>query len=146
MVLETADSIFHDEDAARRYFEALRWPEGVVCSLCGVADHSRPVNGTSMGPGWYYCAACQGKFTVRVGTVYERSHIPLTKWAYAFQLMSSAKKGVSASHLQRTLNINYKSAWFMVHRIRKAMREGHPETLGREKPVICAEPTPRSLS
>jgi hypothetical protein len=74
-----------------------------------------------MGPGWYYCSTCQDKFTVRVGSIFERSHIPLHKWLLAFRLMASSKKGVSAHQIHRTLGITYKSAWFLMHRIREAM-------------------------
>jgi transposase-like protein len=75
-----------------------------------------------MGPGWWYCAACTDKFTVRTGTVYERSHIPLNKWLLAFYLLCSSKKGMSSHQLHRSLGITYKSAWFMCHRIREAMK------------------------
>ncbi len=139
MSIEISDPIYHDEDAARRYFEALRWPDGVTCPLCGVTDQSAPLNGNSMGPGWYYCSACKDKFTVRVGTVYERSHIPLTKWAYAFRMMNSCKNGVSAHELHRTLNITYKSAWFMAHRIREAMAMVPTGPLGGEGKVVEAD-------
>ena len=71
-----------------------------------------------MGPGWWYCGSCKGKFTVRVGMIFERSHIPLHKWLLAIRLMASSKKGVSAHQLHRTLGITYKSAWFLGHRIR----------------------------
>jgi transposase-like protein len=139
MSIEISDPIYHDENAARAYFEALRWPNGVTCPLCGVADQSAPLNGNSMGPGWYYCSACKDKFTVRVGTVYERSHIPLTKWAYAFRMMNSSKNGVSAHELHRTLNITYKSAWFMAHRIREAMAVAPTGPLGGAGKVVEAD-------
>src|ERR1700730_11642016 len=76
-----------------------------------------------MGPGWYYWSACQDKFTVRVGSIFERSHIALHKWLLAFRLMASSKKGVSAHQIHRTLGITYKSAWFLMHRIREAMKD-----------------------
>jgi len=141
MTIEISDPIYHDEDAARRYFEALRWPTGVVCPHCGVTDQSAPLNGKSMGPGWYYCSACKDKFTVRVGTVYERSHIPLSKWAYAFRLMNGCKNGVSAHELHRQLGITYKSAWFMAHRIREAMALTPTGQLGGEGMIVEADET-----
>jgi transposase-like protein len=108
---------FTDENKARELLEASRWPDGPVCPFCGQIDTVKPVNGNSIGPGWYYCTECQDKFTVRVGTLYERSHIPLHKWLLATHLVTSSKKGMSALQLSRMLGITYKSAWFMCHRI-----------------------------
>src|SRR5690348_3851448 len=119
-----SDPVFHDEDAARAYLERTRWTDYVTCPLCGSLEKISPLKGESMGPGWWFCGACNDKFTVRVGTVMERSHIPLHKWLLAFRLMASSKKGVSAHQLHRTLGITYKSAWFLAHRIREAMRSG----------------------
>ena len=76
-----------------------------------------------MGAGWYHCGGCRKKFTVRVGSIFERSHVPLTKWLLAFRLVCSSKKGISAHQLHRTLDVAYKTAWFMEHRIREAMRD-----------------------
>jgi transposase-like protein len=112
---------FTNEDKARQLLEATRWPDGPVCPFCGQLDTVKPVQGNSMGSGWYYCTECQDKFTVRVGTLYERSHIPLHKWLFATHLMTSSKKGISAHQLHRMLGITYKSAWFMAHRIREGM-------------------------
>ncbi|MCH8097660.1 MAG: IS1595 family transposase [Proteobacteria bacterium] len=128
--LDLTNPIYQHEDAARAHLEEIRWPNGVVCPHCGETENSRPLRGKSMGPGWYYCPDCRGKFTIRVGTVYERSHIPLHKWLLGFRLMASSKKGMSAHQLHRTLGITYKSAWFMCHRIREAMKEDSPEPLG----------------
>lgn len=114
--------IYTDETAARKHLEAIRWPDGVTCPLCGGIDKIKTLGGDSMGDGWFHCGDCRKKFTVRVGTVYERSHIPLHKWVLATHLMAASKKGVSAHQLHRMLGITYKSAWFMAHRIRKAMR------------------------
>jgi transposase-like protein len=118
---------FTDEDEARKFLEASRWPDGPVCPFCGQLDSVNPLGGKSMGPGWYYCSTCQDKFTVRVGTLYERSHIPLHKWLMASHLMVASKKGISALQLSRMLGITYKSAWFMCHRIREGMT---PKTVG----------------
>jgi transposase-like protein len=112
---------FSDENKAREFLEASRWPDGAVCPHCGQIETVKPLGGKSMGPGWYFCSDCREKFTVRVGTLYERSHIPLHKWLAATHLMVSSKKGISAHQLHRMLGITYKSAWFMAHRIRKAM-------------------------
>src|SRR4051812_49236120 len=109
--------IYTDEKAAVEHLANIRWPNGVACVRCGALETARPLQGESMGLGWYYCTGCKDKFTVRTGTVYERSHIPLHKWLLGFRLMASSKKGISAHQLHRTLGITYKSAWFMAHRI-----------------------------
>ncbi len=124
------DPVYRDENAAREHLEALRWPSGVVCPHCGGMSKIKPLGGKSMGPGWWYCGDCKDKFTVRVGSVFERSHIPLHKWLMGFRLMASSKKGISAHQLHRTLGITYKSAWFMAMRIREAMGEADPKPMG----------------
>jgi hypothetical protein len=101
----------------------------------------RPVGGASTGKGWFYCGNCQDKFTVRTGTVWERSHIPLHKWLLASRLMASSKKGMSAHQLARTLGVTYKSAWFLAHRIREAMRDDDPQPLGGNNKVVEADET-----
>jgi transposase-like protein len=113
---------FHDPDAARTYLQKLRWSGGRVCPHCGVVDHSFATKKI----GVYRCAekACRKDFTVTTGTVMESSHIALHKWLQAFSLLTASKKGMSAHQLHRTLKITYKSAWFMAHRIREAMRAG----------------------
>ncbi|GAB4352439.1 MAG: IS1595 family transposase [Kiloniellaceae bacterium] len=123
-----SNPIFHDEDKAREYLEAQRWPNGPFCPFCGQADTVKalPAKG-SMGKGWYHCKDCRKKFTVRVGTLYERSHVPLHKWLMATHLLCSSKKGMSAHQLHRMLGVTYKTAWFMAHRIREAMRPGKDE-------------------
>jgi transposase-like protein len=117
------DSIFHDEDRAREHMERLRWPEGAYCPHCGNSDQKtiKRLEGKSHRPGLYQCNHCREHFTVTVGTIMERSHIPLHKWVLAFHLMNSSKKGMSAHQMHRMLGITYKSAWFMCHRIREAM-------------------------
>jgi transposase-like protein len=136
-----SDPAFHDEDAARAYIEEVRWPQGPFCPFCGSLETVKPLGGESMGPGWYYCSACQDKFTVRVGSIFERSHIPLHKWLLAFRLMTSSKKGVSAHQLHRTLGITYKSAWFLAHRIREAMTDTDPTPLGGEGKTVESDET-----
>jgi transposase-like protein len=112
---------FTNEEAAREALEAVRWPNGPVCPHCGSVETATKMQGKSHRPGLYQCNGCRGSFSVTVGTVYERSHIPLHKWLLATHLMASSKKGISAHQLHRMLGITYKSAWFMAHRIREAM-------------------------
>jgi transposase-like protein len=137
-----SDPVYHNEDAARAYIEQVRWSEkGRFCPHCGTLDMNAPVGGPSMGKGWYYCSACKDKFTCRNGTVMERSHIPLHKWLLAFRLMASSKKGVSAHQIHRTLGITYKSAWFLMHRVREAMMETDPTPLGGDGKTIEVDET-----
>lgn len=135
------DSIFHDEAKAREHLESLRWPDGAVCPFCGDMHKVKPLGGKSMGDGWYHCGSCRQKFTVRVGTVYERSKVPLHKWLLATQLMASSKKGISAHQLHRTLGVTYKTAWFMAHRIREAMRDDNPPPMGGNGQPVEADET-----
>ncbi len=114
---------FKSEEAAREWLEANRWPNGPVCPFCKEQKPVKKLGGKSMGPGWYHCTECREKFTVRVGTLYERSHIALHKWLLATHLICASKKGMSSKQLQRMLGVTYKTAWFMSHRIREAMRE-----------------------
>jgi transposase-like protein len=140
--IELSDPVYHDEDAARRHVESIRWPNGVTCPHCGVVKEGvRPLAGNSMGPGWYYCTNCKDKFTVRMGTIYERSHLPLHKWLLAFRLMASSKKGFSAHQLSRTLNVTYKTAWFVAHRIREAMADHDPEPFGGKDQIVEIDET-----
>ena len=138
--VDLTNPIFTDPDAARTHFEAIRWPNGAYCPFCGQTDTVKPLGGKSMGPGWYHCKDCRRKFTAQVGTIYERSHIPMTKWLLATHLMCASKKGISAHQLYRTLGFgSYRTAWFMAHRIREGMRELHPEAggpLGGENKVV----------
>ena len=132
---------YHDDEAARVTFEAIRWPVARYCPHCGVFDTVAPLGGYSMGPGWYWCNKCREKFTARVGSVMERSHIPMHKWLLAFRLMASSKKGMSAHQLHRMLGVAYKTAWFMAHRIREAMRPIDDEPMGGEGKFIEADET-----
>ncbi len=115
------NKVFQDPDAARQWLETRLWPNGPVCGHCGVQNESRAL---SSRPGTYQCNACRKQFTVTVGTVFERSHIPLNKWLMATFLFCASKKGVSAHQMHRLLGITYKSAWFMMHRLREAMTPG----------------------
>lgn len=116
--------IYNNEDAAREHLESLHWPDGPVCPHCGVVDEATLMEGKSHRKGLWNCRACREPFTVTIGTVFERSKIPLHKWVYAAHLMASSKKGISAAQLQRMLGLgSYRTAWFMAHRLREAMRE-----------------------
>src|SRR5688572_11310385 len=115
---------FKDEAAAYAWVEARVWPNGRVCPHCGEVDRSSPMKGKSTRIGAYKCYGCRKPFTVKIGTIFEKSHIPMHIWLQAMFLIASSKKGISANQLHRTLGITLKSAWFMAHRIREAMREG----------------------
>jgi len=118
------DPIFHDEEIARRHFEALRWPDGPICPHCGSFNNATEMKGKSTRPGVYKCKDCRKQFTATIGTLYERSHIPLHKWLLATRLICSSKKAISAHQLWRMLGFgSYRTAWFMAHRIREGMRE-----------------------
>lgn len=141
---DLTNPIFTDEESARKHFEATRWPNGPSCPFCGGFDRVAELGGKSMGPGWYHCKDCRKKFTALVGTVYHRSHIPLTKWLLVTHLMCASKKGMSAHQIMRMVGLSYKSAWFMCHRIREAMRELHPESsgpLGGDNKVVEVDET-----
>ena len=140
---DLTNPIFHDEDAARSYFEAIRWPDGKpVCPHCGVIGETTLVKGQSHRPGMYQCNACLKPFTVTVGSVMESSHIPLHKWLLATHLLASSKKGISAHQLHRMLGITYKSAWFMAHRIREGMAPTKKDgPLGGPGKIIEADTT-----
>lgn len=124
---------FHDEAAAFAHVEAQLWANGRVCPHCGTVDNSYPLKGVRSKPskknpegvvrhGLYKCGDCRKQFTVRIGTIFEESHLELHKWLQAIHLMCSSKKGVSAHQLHRVLEVQYKTAWFLAHRIREAMR------------------------
>lgn len=119
---------FATEEAAREYLERLRWPEGPSCPHCGGAEVYRltpkPDSVKPGRKGLLKCKYCRKQFTVTVGTIFEASHIPLNTWLIAIYLLCSSKKGMSAHQLHRMMNITYKSAWFMCHRIRYAMEQG----------------------
>ena len=134
--------IYTDEDAARAHLEGLLWPHGPVCPHCGVVNEATAMKGASHRAGLYNCRPCDKPFTVTVGTIYESSHIPLHKWVYATHLMSASKKGISALQLQRQLGLgSYRSAWFLAHRIREAMRDTTGGQLGGEGKVVEADET-----
>ncbi len=137
---------FHDEDAAFAHVEDILWPNGPVCPKCGYEGdrfYAIEATGKTGKPrhGLKKCGKCRKQFTVRVGTVFESSHIPLHKWLQAIFLMASSKKGVSANQLHRTLEITLKSAWFLAHRIREAMRSGDFSPMGGAGGIVEIDET-----
>jgi transposase-like protein len=139
------DPIFNNEDKAREHLESIRWADGVYCPHCGNSDEGsiRRLEGKSHRPGLFQCNACRQHFTVTVGTVMERSKIPLAKWVLGFHLYAASKKGMSAHQLHRMLGVTYKTAWFMAHRIREAMKEDVASSgpLGGEGKTVEADET-----
>jgi transposase-like protein len=138
---EFENKVFQDEHAAREWLEGHLWPQGPVCPRCGTVDNATAIDGR---PGLYQCnaAECRTQFTVTVGTVFERSHIALNKWLLASFLICSSKKGVSAHQMHRMLGISYKSAWFMMHRLREAMRPAkYPRPLGGLEETVEVDET-----
>jgi transposase-like protein len=115
---------FTDDNAAREAMEAIMWPDGPVCPHCGAISKIGKVEGPSARAGLYYCGECKSQFTVTVGTIFERSKVPLSKWWAAVHLLASSKKGISSHQLHRMLGVHYQTAWFMTHRIREAMAGG----------------------
>jgi transposase-like protein len=138
MANELSNPIFHDAAKARTWLENKLWADGRVCGYCGVVDASTPLTGRD---GYYQCNACRKQFTVMVGTVFERSHIPLNKWLMAAFLLCASKKGVSAHQMHRMLGVTYKSAWFMMHRLREAMAPNKSGPLGGEGKFVEADTT-----
>jgi transposase-like protein len=141
---DLTNPIFHDEDKARKHFEALRWPQGPVCPFCGSVDNATELHGETTRPGLWKCREkeCRKPFTATMGTLYEKSHIPLHKWLLATHLMCASKMGMSANQLFRMLGFgSYRTAWFMCHRIRLAMAEMEPPPLGGPDKIVEADET-----
>jgi transposase-like protein len=135
-----SDKHFHDEKAAYAFVEARVWPNGPVCSHCGGVERISKMEGKSTRIGAYKCYQCRKPFTVKIGTIFEASHVPMRHWLQAIFLMSSSKKGISSNQLHRTLGCTLKTAWFMSHRIREAMRvTGVGPLGGAGKPVEVDE-------
>jgi transposase-like protein len=130
---------FTDAEIAREWLEARLWPNGPVCPKCGVVNQATQLHGKAHRPGVYQCNACREQFTVTVGTLYERSHIPLNKWLAATHLMMASKKGISALQVGRMLGLSKKTAWFLCHRIRESLRETRPDLLGGSNKVVEAD-------
>jgi transposase-like protein len=130
---------FVNEDAARDHLEALRWPKGAICPHCGGTERNTKLEGKSHRAGLWTCGDCRRQFSVTVGTVFERSKIPLHKWVLATHLLCASKKGMSSHQLHRMLGVTYKTAWFMSHRIREAFELPDAEQLGKRGPVEVDE-------
>jgi transposase-like protein len=138
-----ADPIYHDDDAARAHLERLLWADGPECPRChAIGERVTKLQGASTRPGVYKCKDCRKPFTVTVGTIFERSHIPLHKWVLASHFMASHKKGMSALQLQRDMGLaSYETAWFMFHRLREATKETDAGPLGGEGKTVEADET-----
>lgn len=136
--LSVLDERFTDARTAALYLESVRWPDGAVCPHCGNGERKHYLLKDEKRRVWK-CAACRKQFTVTIGTIFERSHIPLNKWLLAFYLLCSSKKGMSAHQLHRMLGVTYKSAWFMAHRIRYAMEQ--PPFTARMSGIVEADET-----
>jgi transposase-like protein len=156
-MVDITNPIFHDEAKAVAHLEASRWPDGPFCPYCGSLNVHRMAGKTQAG--MFLCNDCRDKFSARVGSVMERSHIPVHKWLLAMHLMAASKKGMSSKQLQRMLGVSYKSAWFLSMRIREAMSPdakagpigGHGKTIesdetfvgGKKKNVHRGKPEPK---
>jgi transposase-like protein len=132
---------FTDENAAREAMEAVLWPNGPVCPHCNSLEKLGKVEGKSARAGLYYCGACKSQFTVTVGTIFERSKVPLSKWWFAIHLLASSKKGFSSHQLMRSIGVSYQTAWFMTHRIREAMTSGGLPPMGGEGQIVEVDET-----
>ena len=132
---------FHDEEAAYEFVEARVWPNGRVCPHCETVNRSGKLKGKSTRIGVYKCYDCRKPFTVKVGTIFEASHVKLHIWLQAIFLLCSSKKGISANQLHRTLGVTLKTAWFLSHRIREAMRSGDPAPMGGNGGVVEVDET-----
>ena len=121
--MENTDPIFIDEASARRFLEMIRWPDGPVCPFCDKQRTVKALQGKSMGDGWYHCRDCRKKFTVRVGTLYQRSHVPLHKWLLATHFLCTGnQETMTIELLQMMIGVSYKTAWSMMDRISEAAR------------------------
>lgn len=140
MPLDLTSPIFQDAEAARDYLEGTRWPDGAWCPHCGSFSVTR-LEGKKHRPGVWQCNDCRDQFTVTVGTVFEKSKVPLNKWLAAYFLMCSSKKGVSSHQIHRMLGVTYKTAWFMTHRIREAMKGSVTSPLGGEGQTVEVDET-----
>jgi transposase-like protein len=132
---------FHDEEAAYAYVEARVWPEGPVCPHCGDYERIGKMGGKSTRIGAYKCYQCRKPFTVKIGTIFEASHVQMHIWLQAMYLIAGSKKGISSNQLHRTLGVTLKTAWFMSHRIREAMRDGNLAPLGSGGGIVEVDET-----
>jgi transposase-like protein len=131
----------YDEEAAYAFVESKIWPQGPVCPHCGGTERNKRMEGKATRVGLYKCYDCRQQFTVKIGTIFEASHIKMHLWLQAIFLMASSKKGISSNQLHRTLGITLKSAWFMSQRIREAMRDDSGSFLGGGGGIVEADET-----
>src|SRR5260370_364645 len=142
MTANLQNPIFTDENKAREWLEARVWPNGPTCPHCGVtSEHVTKLEGSKHRPGVYQCNECREQFTVTVKTVFERSHIPLSKWFAALFLLTASKKDVSPHQIHRSLKLSYKTAWFMMHRLREALRTGGLAPMGGAGEIVEIDET-----
>ena len=132
---------FHDEQAAYEYVEARIWPDGPVCPRCGGVDRIGKMGGKSTRIGTYKCYQCRKPFTVKIGTIFEASHVPMNLWLQAMYLIAGSKKGISSNQLHRILGVTLKTAWFMAHRIREAMRSTDLTPFGGDGGIVEVDET-----
>jgi transposase-like protein len=132
---------FRNEEAAYAFVESIIWKKGRVCPHCGVVEKSAALKGKSTRIGTYKCYACRKPFTVKVGTIFEKSHVPMRIWLQAMHLLCSSKKGFSANQFCRVLGVDFKTGWFMGHRIREAMRQGGLAPTGGAGSFVEADET-----
>lgn len=132
---------FTNEEAARAHLEALRWPKGAECPHCGGTERNTQLKGKAHRAGLWTCGDCRTQFSVTVGTVFERSKVPLHKWLLVTHLMCASKKSISAKQIERMVGVTYKTAWFMCHRVREAMRPMGFEKLGGGGKIVEADET-----
>ena len=136
-----SETQFHNEEAAYKFIESRVWPNGPVCPHCGCFERVGKMGGKSTRIGTHKCYDCRKPFTVKIGTIFESSHVPLRLWLQAIFLIASSKKGVSANQLHRTLGVTLKTAWFMGHRIREAMKSDGLEVFGRQGGAVEVDET-----
>lgn len=132
---------FHNEEAAYAFVEARIWPHGATCPKCGERERVSKMQGKSTRAGVYKCYVCRKPFTVKIGTIFEASHVPMNVWLQAIYLMVGSKKGISSNQLHRTLGVTVKTAWFMSHRIREAMRSGELAPMGGNGGMVEVDET-----
>jgi transposase-like protein len=132
---------FHSEEAAYAYVEARVWPTGPVCPHCGGFDRISKMQGKSTRIGTYKCYQCRKPFTVKIGTIFEASHVPMNLWLQTIYLLCASKKGISSNQLHRTLGVTLKTAWFMSHRIHEAMASGELSPFGSDGGMVTRPPS-----